>query len=145
LAEVIHQFFLEKEINKTDLVNFKEKIQHGLTQQFILEKENINFKINDFKKYIKRTLTGLTQQFISEKENYNKKFIDLKENIIIEKEKSENELSELAKVLQHFILENKLEKKKNDLKIVNFKETLQYQLTELTQQFISEKEINKPI
>ena len=84
--------------------------------------------------------------FIIEKEKYNLKFIDLKQNIIIEKEKREkleNELSELTKVLQHFILENKLEKKKNDLKIVNFKEILQYQLTELTEQFISEKEKNE--
>ena len=82
---------------------------------------------------------------IIEKEKYDKIFIDLKENIIIEKEKREkleNELSELTKVLQHFILENKLEKK-NYLKIVNFKETLQYQLTKLTQRFISEKEKNE--
>jgi hypothetical protein len=70
--------------------------------------------------------------FIIEKEKYNKKFIDLKQNIIIEKEKREkleDELSKLEKVLQHFILENNSEKNKTN-----------YQLTELNQQFILEKE-----
>ena len=125
LAEVIHQFILEKEITKTELINFKEKLEQQLTQQFISEKEIITFKINDFKKNIKRTLTELTQQFILEKEITKTELINFKEKL-------EQQLT------QQFISEKEI----NKTDLINFKDGLQHQLTKLTEQFISEKEKN---
>ena len=91
----------------------REKLEQKLTQQFILEKENINFKINDFKKNIKRTLTDLTQQFISEKVKNESKIINFKEEL-------QHQLSDLT---QQFILEkekNVINEEQNDTILIGY-------------------------